>query len=395
MKTAGIICECNPFHSGHRYLIEQARASGADAVVCVMSGYFTQRGDAALVDPYSRAESVIRGGADLVLELPYPYSASSAEFFADAGVNILSRLGVDELWFGSECGDHARLSEAACAVMREDFSKHYRESGAGSVGSAKAYFDLLQSVCGEGFSFLSNDILGISYLCALKRQQSAMRPVTVERKGSAYLDETLRQDEHPSATALRNMILSETVRDAYAYLLPETAEPLKNAEREGLAPASLRYAERAVLSYLRLCDAETLQTVAELEGGLGNRLIDAAKQASTLEELISLASTKKYTNARLYRGILFAMTGVRKEDLRAEPAYVRVLAANSVGCAFMAGNRRDPALSVVTRQADIVRDTNAERQERLHERAVSLYTLCLKNPQDIRALMRKNPTILK
>ena len=395
MKTAGIICECNPFHSGHKYLIERAKAAGADAVICVMSGYFTQRGEAALLDPYSRAVSVLKGGADLVLELPYPYSAGGAEFFADAGVNILSRLGVDELWFGSECGDLERLAEAADAVMREDFSKRYTESGAGSVGTAKAFFDLLQSACGGETAFLSNDILGISYLCAIKRQNAPMRPVTVTRCGSAYLDEALHEGMHPSATALRKAILSEVVGDVLAYLLPETAEALDVAKRDGLAPADLQNAERAVLSHLRLCDAEGLQTVAELEGGLGNRLIDAAMQATTLDELISLASTKKYPNARLRRGILFAMTGVKKEDLRAEPAYVRVLSANAAGRAFMAGNRKDTVLPLVTRQAEIPNGGRADRQELLHTRAVSLYTLCLKQAKDMTTLMRKNPTILK
>ena len=395
MKTAGIICECNPFHSGHKYLIECAKASGADAVVCVMSGYFTQRGEAALLDPYSRAVSVMQGGADLVLELPYPYSASGAEFFADAGVNILSRLGVDELWFGSECGDLDRLTEAADAVMREDFSKRYTESGAGSVGTAKAFFDLLQSVCGGEAAFLSNDILGISYLCAIKRQNATMRPVTVTRRGSAYLDEALHEGMHPSATAIRRAILSDRMQDACDFLLPETAEALRLAEQDGLAPADLQNAERAVLAHLRLCAAEDLQTVAELEGGLGNRLFDAARQATTLDELISLASTKKYPNARLRRGVLFAMTGVKKEDLRAEPAYVRVLAANAAGRAFMAGNRKEPSLPLVTRQAEIPDGCKADRQELLHTRAVSLYTLCLKQSKDMTALMRKNPTILK
>ena len=109
MRTAGIVCECNPFHAGHGYLFSAARASGVDAVIAVMSGCFTQRGEAAVADPISRARILLLGGADAVLELPYPFCSSSAEYFSRAGVEILDRLGVDELWFGSECGDLDRL----------------------------------------------------------------------------------------------------------------------------------------------------------------------------------------------------------------------------------------------------------------------------------------------
>ena len=105
MRIAGIICECNPIHGGHLYLMREARRQGADAVVCVMSGCFTQRGEAAIADPHTRAHALILGGADAVVELPFPFSCAGAEFFAAAGVEILNRLGVGELWFGSECGD--------------------------------------------------------------------------------------------------------------------------------------------------------------------------------------------------------------------------------------------------------------------------------------------------
>ena len=120
MKRIGIICECNPFHRGHQYLIERAKASGADTVVALMSGYFVQRGEPAVASPFLRAEALLRCGADLVLELPFPYAAASAEYFADAGVDILERLGVDELWFGSECGDLRMLRNVSELTESEE-----------------------------------------------------------------------------------------------------------------------------------------------------------------------------------------------------------------------------------------------------------------------------------
>ena len=104
MKTAGIICEYNPLHRGHAYLMEQARAAGAGLLVCVMSGDFTERGEAALLPPVTRAAMAVEAGADLVVELPFPYAASSARYFAGAGVGVLDALGADTLVFGSEGG---------------------------------------------------------------------------------------------------------------------------------------------------------------------------------------------------------------------------------------------------------------------------------------------------
>ena len=128
MKIAGIICECNPMHAGHVYLMNEAKRAGADVLVCVMSGCFVQRGEAAIADPYARAEILVRAGADAVVELPFPYSASSAEFFGAAGVDILARLGIDELWFGSECGDVELLSRMAEVADDPAFLARYAET---------------------------------------------------------------------------------------------------------------------------------------------------------------------------------------------------------------------------------------------------------------------------
>ena len=141
MKTSGIICEYNPFHAGHAYLIEEAKQR-ADAVICVMSGQFTQRGEAAILDKFVRAKNAILGGADLVLELPMPFSAASARYFATAGVTLLNMVGVDLLVFGSERGDVSLLSELADRSLSEDFLKE-KANAQPSEGSAAAHFGAL------------------------------------------------------------------------------------------------------------------------------------------------------------------------------------------------------------------------------------------------------------
>lgn len=395
MKSVGIICECNPFHEGHRYLIERARAGGADCVVCVMSGYFTQRGEAAIANPYSRASALLFGGADLVLELPYPYCSASAEFFAAAGVNILARMAVDELWFGSECGDIDLLTRAAETAQDADFLHRYAQCTSSTGGTAQAYFECLRACMGNDVTLSSNDILAIAYLCAIQKQGWRIKPVTVRREGSAYLETELSEGCYPSATALRTRLLSDGLEATEPYLIPQTAKTLREAIGCRTAPAALAFAERALLAYLRMQAADDVERIAELEGGLGNRLLRHAMQAETLDQLIAMTATKKYTTSRIQRGILFALTGVGKEDLRAELSYVRVLAANAVGCACLARQRRDPSLITATRQGEIPTHEQASRQEELHRRAVGLYGMCLKTPIDATMFLRKNPMISK
>ena len=305
MHTAGIICECNPFHGGHEYLIRRAREAGADCVVAVMSGSFVQRGEPASSDAYLRARAVLLGGADLVLELPFPYSAAPAEFFATAGVEILSSLGVHELWFGSECGDVTLLSRLADLSESPEFQEMYAKTVTESCGTAEAYLDCLARFVEQPITLSSNDLLGIAYLRAIAKKGSKMHPVTVKREGSAYLDTQLGSG-YPSATALRKRWREDGVASILSYL--PTA--VRAVYADCPMPKDLTHAERLVLGHFRLTPIEELESIAELSGGLGARLKKAAGESATLSEMLARAATKKYTNARLMRGIIFALTGI-------------------------------------------------------------------------------------
>ena len=380
MRTAGVICECNPMHGGHRYLIDQAKRAGADAVICVMSGCFTQRGEAAMLDPQTRARILLDGGANAVFELPFPFSAAGAEFFATAGVSLLSKLCVDELWFGSECGNLALLARAAEIASDEKFSELYRaRCSNGSIGTASAFFECLAEL-GVEEKLSPNDILGVSYLRAIKNQGSRMTARTVKRQGSGFHEGELRSGEFPSASALRSLLIREGI-GAWKPYLSEAAIGLAETQIwEKRAPAELSNAQTAILSAFRVAEREALELVPELSGGLGRRIAEAALYATSLDELIERSATKKYPASRIRRGILFAMTGVREEDLRQEPAYAVLLAADRTGCAFLAESRKPAEVPTVTSHAGIPHTDAARRQEELTARAFALYTLCTPNP---------------
>lgn len=390
-RVIGIVCECNPFHGGHQYLIRRARESGADVIVCVMSGCFVQRGEAAVADPHLRAEAILRGGADLVLELPFPYASSTAEIFSHAGVEILSRVGVDELWFGSECGDLDLLRTAASVCDSPEFAARYAQSTSENRGTAQAYFEILTELAGSELSLSSNDILGVSYLRAITALCSSVKPVTIRREGSAYREDRVLDDaSYPSASALRRL-WRDAGTEAVLPHLPSACRAVYATVRE---PADLARVERLILGHFRLTDPDALESVAELSGGLGNRLVGAARRARSLEELLSLAATKKYPQARLQRGILFALTRIGQDDLQAPIAYTRLLAANARGCAYLSEQRRAPRIAVVSRKAELPNSPEAVAQADREARAWALWSLCHRDADSAEGLWRQTPRIV-
>lgn len=410
MVCAGVICEFNPFHSGHAYLLSRMRESvGKDGcVICLMSGRFVQRGDTAMADPYLRAETALRGGADLVLELPFPWSSGSAEHFAAAGVDILTRLGVESLVFGSERGDLTLLAAAAEAVDSLEFRNAYMDTCNAGMGTAAAYADALRYICPTplpaGFPD-SNELLGIAYLRALKQAEerygSAPAPYTVTRLGSGYRADTLTEGQYPSATALRALI-REASCDPVALeailegtMPTESLEALLRAVRAEDAPLSNDRLLSFYHTLYRIKSPVDFETYAEMGGGLAAHICRRAREAATPEDFFASLRTKYYTDARLRRALLFGALGVTDADLRAMPTYTTLLAANSRGCAFLKAWRKaqkdEPnGLTVVTKPAD----APAGRQRELSDLTDALFTLGYPTPRKAGETYRRAPVIM-
>ena len=413
MGASGVICEFNPFHNGHAYLLSRMREQVGEegCVICLMSGRFVQRGEAAMADPYLRGEMALAGGADLVLELPFPWSAGSAEHFAAAGVELLSHLDVDSITFGSECGNVSLLRRAASAPSDPRFGEVYAALCRRGMGTAVAYTEALRQVSEEqgaplpeGFPS-SNDLLGIAYLRALnritERYGHAPEAVVIPRLGSGYREEALSAGAYPSATAIR-LLLREAACDPYALeamltgTMPDGALDILLA---GIRREEIPLEGDRLLSFYhalyRLKKPSDTEGFAEWGGGLAGHICRHARESATSTDFFQALRTKQYTDARIRRALLFGAVGVTETDLRASPAYTTLLAANSKGCAYLKAWQKahkedlSPPVTVVTKPAD----APTGRQKELSELADGLFTLCFPTPRAAGDLYRRRPQI--
>lgn len=340
-NTVGIVCEYNPFHYGHQYHISEARRlSGADSVVCVMSGSMVQRGEPALFDKWSRAEAAIDGGADLVIELPAYYVLQSAQNFAFGAMKLLSDIKItNSVCFGSEHGDPDVLNK--CATLLSQEPPEFRQFLLAEMDKGQSYpaaceYALRQCADGVDDAFFSpNNILGINYISALQKLGSDIKTYTVKRNNDYHSDKS--NDDFKSASALRNLISSGEQYRSYA------------PDYSGLTMHHISNADSLILGFWRKVTPESLADIKGYEDGLANLLAKNAAKSPTSFDLFQNSVSKRYTISRIKRFCMCALLGI-KGDM--EPKYVRVLAANQKGLSMIKRIKNQSELKVITKAAD-------------------------------------------
>ena len=348
MTVAGIVCEFNPLHSGHAYLMARLRQQGADAIVCAMSGNFVQRGEPALVNKLARAEMAVDCGADLVLELPTPWAMATAETFAQGGVALLKMAGCTHIGFGSECGDAALLQAAADTLLSPDLQADIRSELASGITYAAARQKAVRNRLGDGAAVLRqpNDTLAVEYLKACRQLAAHLSPIVIPRVGAAH--DGGAAEGYASASHIRQL-LRQGEEEAFAFLPSAAAAVLRQELAAGRATDGA-LVERAVLARLRQMEEREFAAYDGGGEGLYHRVYDAVRRCATMEELLTAVKTKRYTAARLRRMVLSAWLGLEKtpETL----PYARVLAANETGRALLRQMRR-AGVPVLTKAADV------------------------------------------
>lgn len=353
MKVCGIIAEFNPFHNGHRYLIETARRElNPGAVVCVMSGDFVQRGEPAAADKYARARAAVRCGADLVAELPPLNAVNSAPEFAYGAVRTLKAMGcVTHLCFGSESGRADELKNAAAILAEEPAEYRVKLSaylsegltyGAACEEALKA-FTAGKNSAFKGFSG-PNDILAAEYLKQLILQDFKAEPYGVARVGTFH-DAAAASGSFASASLIRKL-LSEG-KDVSLYMPDAALEEMTGFSAEA-GSVKAYYGQLAAKRYERLFDllryrilnssAEELSQILSVSEGLENVMKKAVMKAENLDEFIRACKSRRYPYARISRMAMQTVLGFTKADYRefkAEEPCVKVLAFNCIGAEIM------------------------------------------------------------
>ena len=369
-NVLGIIAEYNPFHNGHLYhLKESKRKCNAKYVVAIISGNFTQRGDASIVNKFEKAKMAIENGIDMVIELPTLYSISSAENFADGAIKILNELNfITHISFGSESGNINQLNDIASILTDEpeEFSKllkeELRKGSSFPVARQNAIEKFLNLTNKNEFNKLlksPNNILAIEYLKALKKTKSNITPITIERKNVDYYSENIVEN-FASSTKIRKEI-SENLNmytnimdinnmdinnmnmnnmDVNMDMFLNSCMPKKSYDiikeniEKGNCIQSLKCFEDMIFYKLRSMQINEIKELPDVCEGLENVIKKASNETNSLEDLINKCKSKRYTRTRIQRILIYALLGITRQDMEMSEnvnPYIRVLAVNKNG----------------------------------------------------------------
>lgn len=375
MKIVGIVAEYNPFHNGHKYLIEQARKSGAEKIVAVMSGNYVQRGDTAIISKFQRTLQALENGVDLVCELPTYWAMANAQKFSQGAIEVLENIGVDTLIFGSECGNIEKIIETAYCIRSNEFSRCMRENLDNGLTPAKARENAVETLIGNGELLrTANDTLAVEYVCAAKTLNSKMKFFAVKRTGTQH-DSNIINGEFCSASELRRMILSGKIEKCRKFM-PQKSYDILIEQYDNGKISSIISLEKTILSSLRTMSQAEYKALPDISEGIENRLYNAARISRNFEELMNYSATKRYTNARLRRLIISAFLKVRAEAIPETVPFIRILGCNVNGADVLKNARKISKIPVIMRSTALKGNLTFE----FENKATDIYALSQINP---------------
>lgn len=330
MRATGIVVEYNPFHNGHKLHLMEAKKNG-DLVIAVMSGNFLQRGEPAIYDKWTRAHMALKNGVDLVVELPVFYSAQAAEIFSHGAVDILDKLGAENLVFGSESSDLKKLKKIAYLQIdeKELVDEKIKEKMEAGISYPNAINTVIEELLGEKGILKPNDILGVEYIKAIKKLGSSMEARLIERKAVGYHDKEII-DEITSATSIREMIKENRAGEIKRVMPVESLELLSTPTYlENFYP---------LLRYEILNNYEELKFIVDMEVGLDNRVFEMAVKYPDFHDFYKNLMTKRYTNGRIQRVLIHILLKIDKkiiDETRDGTTYVKILGFSERGSGYL------------------------------------------------------------
>jgi len=386
-KVLGIICEYNPFHNGHLYqLNESIKLADPDFVVCIMSGNFVERGNTALINKWARTEMALKSGIDMVIELPTIYSISSAENFASGAIKILNSLNLDTvLSFGSECGDIDTLNKFAEIINNEPpeyvtMLNHELAKGLSFPKARENAMLLYINDIRNSANVLSgsNNILGLEYLKQIMKTGNKITPMTIKRIGTDY-NSTSSSNGFASATAIREMLLQ---KKSVKNLIPLSAYSiLKEELSNGRFVLDVSQFEKQIIYKLRCMTIKEIANLPDVSEGLEYKIKEAANTCNTLDSLVFMIKSKRYTMTRINRILLYTLLDITKEDYinsQKITPYLRVLGVSQKGKELLSILSKNKKLNVITSVKQFMDKNNNKVLKAMLEKdifATNVYTL--------------------
>ena len=367
MKSIGIIAEYNPFHNGHFYHLSKVKELYPEhTIILVMSGNFTQRGDVSIIDKWKKTEIAKKAGIDLIIELPFPFATQSADYFSYGAITILEHLHVEKVVFGSESNNISDLETIVDTQLNnEDFDKLVKIYSKFGHNYPTSLSLALKDLTGKSIT-TPNDLLGISYIKAIKTNNYKIIPETIKRT-SNYHDNSLI--EHSSATAIRNALKEK--KDITDYIPSITKPYLDNLHFiEDYFPL-LKY------KIITEKDLSIYQTVDE---GFDNSLKKHILECSTYKELIDKLKSKRYTHNKITRMLLHILCGFTKEQAKQfnNITYLRILGFSKKGQTYLNKIKKEVSIPIISK-------INKEKDPMLEFElyTTSIYSLTDKDPKKL------------
>ncbi len=378
MKAVGLVTEYNPFHNGHLYHLNKAmELTGADISVAVMSGDFVQRGELAVLDKYTRASMALNSGVNLVVELPVNYAVSSAESFAAGALKVLNYIKADSIAFGSESGDIERLSKLAHILcdnedtLYNEISK-YTANGISYAAARQKTVEKLTDKDTAAMLTSSNNILAVEYLKAIIKNNYAIKPYTIKRKGDSYNDTDIRS-EYASATALRGNLKADNI----SKYIPVKAGLILSSNTNYIYPDDITEALFTRLlgilfasSYDKNVFIENVMRYPDVNKEIAGRLYKSAMDmitrtvpqgaeskdngAFSFGSLCEHIKTKEVPLSRIKRALVRITLGLDKKHMEkyANEPYIRVLGFDKKGQEYLSYIRKTVEVPLITKIAD-------------------------------------------
>lgn len=381
MKICGIICEFNPLHNGHEYLIKQAKSQGY-TVICLMSGNFTQRGLPARVEKYDRAKAAIMAGASMVLELPFVYAVNGADEFSYGAIKILKALGVDTLFFGSECGDLKTLNKLAYLKVKESqkFKDALKQNLKKGYSYSHAYSSAMSNITSSktliSAASSPNDLLASSYIYQIKNQKANITPIVIKRQDNGFFS---FEPKNKFMSASSILSFEEQGLDFSQYL-PEYSKKLIQS-----SPKFDKSIFHGLLTYkINNTNLTDLQKLFGVNEGLEYSLINCFSGENVLKDPIDKLKSKRYRESRLQKLFLYTLVELKSKDyelIKKSSAAVKVLAVKRSEKQQLLSKFKNRKIKLLTTNRTYLELTRAQSASVYFDlKASDIYSICTKTP---------------